>query len=170
MSECIEFTLPFGYVLDDKTYRNGKMHLATTGDELEIQDADEVGLNTRYRDMLLLTKVIDELDGIKPVTLDVIKDLFEPDFIYLQLLYRQLNGEVGSSITTRCPSLITMSRARRCCCAATSTCPRTKRPVPSRMTTASGPHCPPSATCWTRAAPSSPAPIWASLPPLLIPM
>ena len=35
MSECIEFTLPFGYVLDDKTYRNGKMHLATTGDELE---------------------------------------------------------------------------------------------------------------------------------------
>ena len=47
MSECIEFTLPFGYVLDDKTYRNGKMHLATTGDELEIQDADEVGLNTR---------------------------------------------------------------------------------------------------------------------------
>ena len=100
MSECIEFTLPFGYVLDDKTYRNGKMHLATTGDELEIQDADEVGLNTRYRDMLLLTKVIDELDGIKPVTLDVIKDLFEPDFIYLQLLYRQLNGEIGSSITT----------------------------------------------------------------------
>lgn len=112
MSECIEFTLPFGYVLDDKTYRNGKMHLATTGDELEIQDADEVGLNTRYRDMLLLTKVIDELDGIKPVTLDVIKDLFEPDFIYLQLLYRQLNGEVGSSIITRCPSCSALSEVK----------------------------------------------------------
>ena len=109
MSESIEFTLPFGYVHDENTYRNGKMHLATTGDELEIQDADEAGMNTRYRDMLLLTKVIDELDGIKPVTLDVIKDLFEPDFIYLQLLYRQLNGEIGTSIKTRCPSCGTLS-------------------------------------------------------------
>lgn len=104
MAEPISFTLPFGYEKDGKTYREGKMHLATTGDELEIQDADEAGMNTRYRDILLMTKVIDELDGIKPVTLEVIKDLYEPDFIYLQLLYRQLNGENSSSITTRCPS------------------------------------------------------------------
>lgn len=103
MSDSIKFTLPFGYEENDKTYRNGIMHLATTGDELEIQDADEAGMNTRYRDMLLMTKVIDELDGLKPVTLDIIKNLYEPDFIYLQLLYRQLNGEMGSSITTRCP-------------------------------------------------------------------
>lgn len=104
MAESISFTLPFGYEKDGKTYRNGKIHLATTGDELQIQDADEVGMNTRYRDILLMTKVIDELDGLKPVTEDIIKDLYEPDFIYLQLLYRQLNGENGSSITTRCPS------------------------------------------------------------------
>ena len=80
------------------------MHRATTGDELEIQDADEAGMNTRYRDILLMTKVIDELDGLKPVTVEIIRDLYEPDFIYLQLLYRQLNGETGSLITTRCPS------------------------------------------------------------------
>ena len=92
MAESISFTLPFGYEKDGKTYRNGKIHLATTGDELEIQDADEVGMNTRYRDILLMTKVIDELDGLKPITEDIIKDLYEPDFIYLQLLYRQLNG------------------------------------------------------------------------------
>lgn len=103
MAQTIEFTLPFGYQTEDKTYRKGKMHLATTGDELAIQDTDEAGMNTRYRDMLLMTKVIDELDGIKPVTLDVIKELYEPDFIYLQLLYRQLNGESGTSITTNCP-------------------------------------------------------------------
>ena len=104
MAESISFTLPFGYEKDGKTYRNGKIHLATTGDELEIQDADEVGMNTRYRDILLMTKVIDELDGLKPITEDIIKDLYEPDFIYLQLLYRQLNGENGSSIITHCPS------------------------------------------------------------------
>ncbi len=103
MAQTIEFTLPFGYQTDDKTYRKGKMHLATTGDELAIQDTDEAGMNTRYRDMLLMTKVIDELDGIKPVTLDIIKELYEPDFIYLQLLYRQLNGESGTAITTKCP-------------------------------------------------------------------
>jgi hypothetical protein len=73
---------------------------------------EEVGMNTRYRDILLLTKVIDELDGIQPVTLEIIKDLYEPDFIYLQLLYRQLNGEHGSSITTRCPSCGAMSEVR----------------------------------------------------------
>lgn len=104
MAESINFTLPFGYEKDGKTYRNGKIRLATTGDELQIQDTDEVGMNTRYRDILLMTKVIDELDGLKPVTEDIIKDLYEPDFIYLQLLYRQLNGENGSSITTRCPN------------------------------------------------------------------
>lgn len=103
MAEYIEFTLPFGYETEEKTFRHGKMHLATTGDELAIQEADEVGLNTRYRDMLLLTRVIDELDGIKPVTLEVIRNLYEPDFIYLQLLYRQLNGDSGAVITTRCP-------------------------------------------------------------------
>lgn len=112
MAETISFTLPFGYETEGKTYREGKMHLATTGDELEIQDTDEAGMNTRYRDMLLMTKVIDELDGIKPVTLEVIKNLYEPDFIYLQLLYRQLNGENGSSITTRCPSCGAISEVK----------------------------------------------------------
>lgn len=103
MADTIDFTLPFGYETEEKTYRNGKMHLATTGDELEIQETDEVGMNTRYRDILLLTKVIDELDGIKPVTIDIIKNLYESDFIYLQLLYKQLNGELGSSIKAQCP-------------------------------------------------------------------
>lgn len=112
MEDSIEFVLPFGYEVDDKTYRKGRMHLATTGDELAIQDADDVSMNPRYRDMLLLTRVIDELDGIQPVTLEIIKELYEPDFIYLQLLYRQLNGERGSSLTTRCPSCGAMTEVK----------------------------------------------------------
>ena len=112
MEDSIEFVLPFGYEVDDKTYRKGRMHLATTGDELAIQDADDVSMNTRYRDMLLLTRVIDELDGIQPVTLEIIKELYEPDFIYLQLLYRQLNGERGFSLTTRCPSCGAMTEVK----------------------------------------------------------
>lgn len=112
MEDSIEFVLPFGYEVDGKTYRKGRMHLATTGDELAIQDEEDVSINVRYQDILLLSRVIDELDGIQPVTVDIIKELYEPDFIYLQLLYRQLNGEHGSSVTARCPSCDAMTEVK----------------------------------------------------------
>ncbi|MCM1235946.1 MAG: phage tail assembly protein [Ruminococcus flavefaciens] len=103
MENAVSFTLPFGYEKDGKTHRTGTMHLATTGDELSIQDEDGTGMNTRYRDILLMTKVIDSIGDIQPVTVDVIRELYEPDFIYLQLLYRQLNGEAGTTLKTKCP-------------------------------------------------------------------
>lgn len=103
MKNAVSFTLPFGYEKDGKVHRTGTMRLATTGDELSIQDEDEAGMNTRYRDILLMTKVIDSIGDIHPVTLDVIRELYEPDFIYLQLLYRQLNGETGAALKTKCP-------------------------------------------------------------------
>lgn len=103
MKNAVTFTLPLGYEKDGKTHRTGTMRLATTGDELSIQDEDEAGMNTRYRDILLMTKVIDSIGDIRPVTVDVIRELYESDFIYLQLLYRQLNGEAGSTLRTACP-------------------------------------------------------------------
>lgn len=103
MSESVDFFLPFGLVADGKVYRKGTMHLATTLDELDIQTTDEVGMNSRYRDIMLLSKVIDELEGLHPVTVEMIEDLFEADFLYLQLLYKELNGETDSRIKTRCP-------------------------------------------------------------------
>lgn len=104
MKNSVDFTLPLGYEKDGKTHRTGTMRLATTGDELSIQDEDETGMNTRYRDILLMTKVIDAIGDIRPVTVDVIRDLYESDFIYLQLLYRQLNGEADPALKTTCPS------------------------------------------------------------------
>lgn len=103
MSERTDFYLPFGLLLDGKLYRKGSMRLATTLDELDIQGTDEVGMNGRYRDILLLARVIEELDGLKPVTAEMIEELFEADFLYLQLLYKELNGEAETSITTTCP-------------------------------------------------------------------
>jgi hypothetical protein len=102
MSDSVSFNLPFGLEKDGKTYRTGRMHLATTGDELNIQAAEETGMNSRYRDILLLAAVIDDLDGFKPDRTDI-EGLFEADFLYLQMLYRQLNGAEGSSIETQCP-------------------------------------------------------------------
>ncbi len=104
MKNYFEFTLPFGFEKDGQTYRNGKMRLATTKDELEIQETDEVGMNSRYRDIMFLSKVIVEIDGLKPISTDIIRNLYEADFIYLQLLYRQINNDVGSKIISKCPN------------------------------------------------------------------
>lgn len=103
MKNAVTFTLPLGYEKDGKIHRTGTMRLATTGDELSIQDEDKAGMNTRYRDILLMTKVIDSIGEIQPVTVDVIRELYESDFIYLQLLYRQLNGEADTALKTACP-------------------------------------------------------------------
>jgi hypothetical protein len=99
----VEFYLPLGLQKDDKVHRKGKMRLATTLDELEIQNNEDVGFNSRYRDMLLLSKVIEELDGLKPVTTEMIENMFEADFLYLQLLYKEIHGEMSSHMSTVCP-------------------------------------------------------------------
>jgi hypothetical protein len=103
MSDSVSFYLPFGLEKDGKTYRRGSMHLATTGDELHIQAAEETGMNSRYRDILLLAAVIDDLDGLKPDRTDI-ENMFEADFLYLQMLYRQLNGAEGSTTESTCPN------------------------------------------------------------------
>ncbi len=103
MSDKIEFYLPLGLMKDGKAYRKGKMHLATASDELEIQNYEEVGVNTRYRDIILLSKVIDEIEDIKPITPEMVEDLFEADFLYLQLLYKEINGETDSHTYAKCP-------------------------------------------------------------------
>jgi hypothetical protein len=100
----IEFYLPLGLVKDEKIYRRGRMRLATTLDELEIQEDENTGFNTRYRDILLLSKVIEELDGLSPITTDIIENLFEVDFLYLQILFKQIHGGMSSRIFVQCPS------------------------------------------------------------------
>jgi hypothetical protein len=102
--ESFGFFLPLGLSLDGKVYRRGKMHPATTGDELEIQAAGENDFNTRYRDIFLLARVIDELDGLSPVTPAMIEELYEADFLYLQLLYKEANGETDEGALAACPA------------------------------------------------------------------
>ena len=103
MNKNIEFFLPLGLIQDGKICRKGHMHLATTQDELDIQDEDDVGINTRFRDALLLEIVIDDLEGVSVITSDVIENLFEADYLYLQLLYKEINGETDTRIMSKCP-------------------------------------------------------------------
>jgi len=97
------FYLPLGLLWEGKIYRKGRIRLATTLDELEIQGTDDVGINPRYRDIMLLARVIEELDTLKPVTVEMIENLYEADFLYLQLLYKELSGDVDTRVTSVCP-------------------------------------------------------------------
>ncbi len=103
MQDSYNFFLPLGAEINGKLCRNGKMHLATALDELEIQNHDDVAMNTRYRDILLLSKVIDNLEEISPVTPEILEELFETDFLYLQLLYQNINGDMEMRFSTECP-------------------------------------------------------------------
>jgi hypothetical protein len=97
------FYLPLGLLWEVKIYRKGYIRPATTLDELEIQGTDDVGMNTRYRDIMLLARVIEDFDTLKPVTADMIESLYEADFLYLQLLYKELSGDADTRITSICP-------------------------------------------------------------------
>jgi len=98
-----DFFLPLGLTWEGKIYRKGHIRLATTLDELEIQGTDDVAMNTRYRDIMLLARVIEDFDTLKPVTVDMIENLYEADFLYLQLLYKDISGEADRRITSVCP-------------------------------------------------------------------
>ena len=97
-----EFCLPLGLSHGGKTYRRGKMRFVTTGDELEIQSAEETGFAPRYRDILLLARVIENMDGLGPMSPELIEELYEADFLYLQLLYREING--NGTASALCPN------------------------------------------------------------------
>jgi hypothetical protein len=102
-NEGVVFYLPLGLSWEGKIYRKGHIRPATTLDELDIQESDDVGMNTRYRDIMLLAKVIEDFDTLKPVTVDMIEALFEADFLYLQLLYQDLSAGTDNRITSICP-------------------------------------------------------------------
>jgi hypothetical protein len=99
----VVFYLPLGLSWEGKVYRKGHIRLATTLDELEIQGTDDVGINTRYRDIMLLARVIEDFDTLKPVTAEMIENLYEADFLYLQLLYKELSGDADTHVTSVCP-------------------------------------------------------------------
>lgn len=102
MSNTITFYLPLGLNIDGKLHKRGKMHLTTTADELEVQAAEEVAMNSRYRDILLLASVIDEIGDVTSITKETIMHLYEADFLYLQILYKHVNGD-NTLISTKCP-------------------------------------------------------------------
>src|SRR4051794_13765011 len=98
------FTLPIGYVDEDGLlHRTGTMRLATAADEILPLKEARVQANPAYLIVILLSRVITELDGVDHINPKVVEGLYAADLAHLQELYNQINRTGRASIPAACP-------------------------------------------------------------------
>lgn len=98
------FTLPIGYQDEDGTlHREGTMRLATAADEILPLKDPRVQTNQAYLIIILMSRVLTELQGVPHINPKVIEDLYAADLNYLQELYNRINRNGKASIATACP-------------------------------------------------------------------
>ncbi len=104
MDTVFEFTLPKGYM--DGTgelHRRGKMRLATAGDEISATHDPRVLSNPSYLTIVVLSRVITELEGVEAVTATLVEKLFTADLAYLQDMYQRINDIEPPTMQVVCP-------------------------------------------------------------------
>jgi len=98
------FTLPKGYVDESGTlHKEGVMRLATAADEILPLKDSRVQQNPAYLSLILLSRVVVSLGGLKMVTPKVIEDLYTADFSYLQEMYNRVNEYGANVFKAQCP-------------------------------------------------------------------
>ena len=104
METVYDFTLPRGY-LDSagEVRRRGKMRLATAGDEISATRDPRVLSNPSYLTIVVLGKVVTELEGVEMVTANLIEKLFTADLAFLQDMYQRINDIEPPMMETVCP-------------------------------------------------------------------
>lgn len=99
-----EFTLPRGYVDGEgNVHRRGIMRLATAMDEITAAKDPRSRTNPEYMPVMLLSRVIQRLEGVEPVTPEIIEGLFTADFSFLQNMYETINSMEDPVIHVQCP-------------------------------------------------------------------
>jgi len=107
-----KFNLPLGLINEDgETFKTGTMRAATAMDEIEVQGGDKNHINQKYRDLEMISKTIVSIDGLGKVTPGQLEELFEVDFIYLQMFFNELNGD-GESMPVTCPKCNTSKKVK----------------------------------------------------------
>ena len=87
-----DFTLPKGYVdSNGEVHRQGKMRLATAGDEISATRDPRVLSNPSYLTIAILGKVVTELEGMPMVSANIIERMFTADLAFLQDMYQRIN-------------------------------------------------------------------------------
>ena len=104
METVYEFTLPKGY-MDSKgqLHRQGKMRLATAGDEISSTKDPRVLSNPSYLTIVVLGKVVTELEGVEMVSASIIEGLFTADLAFLQDMYQRINDIEPPMMEVVCP-------------------------------------------------------------------
>ena len=104
MQTVYEFTLPKGYVDGNgDVHRRGKMRLATAGDEIGATRDPRVLSNPSFLTIVILSRVITELEGVEMVTPTLIERLFTADLAFLQDMYQNINDVDIPKIQVVCP-------------------------------------------------------------------
>jgi hypothetical protein len=97
-----EFVLPCGLVAEDGTlHRAGTMRRATAADEILPLKDPRVVKNPAYLIVILLSRVVTELEGISSLTPKTIETLFATDLAYLQRRYNEINAPGAQEVV--CP-------------------------------------------------------------------
>ncbi|MBQ7680328.1 MAG: phage tail assembly protein [Butyrivibrio sp.] len=104
METVYEFTLPKGYMDGaGELHRRGKMRLATAGDEISATHDPRVLSNPSYLTIVVLSRVITELEGVEAITATLIERLFTADLAFLQDMYQRINDIEPPVMRAVCP-------------------------------------------------------------------
>ncbi|MDR0853274.1 MAG: phage tail assembly protein [Clostridiales Family XIII bacterium] len=104
MQTVFEFELPKGIVGEDgEVHKHGKMRLATAGDEIGAMRDPRVISNPSYLSIVVLSRVVTEIEGIQAVLPAHIEHLFTADLAFLQDMYQRINNIEPPTMTAVCP-------------------------------------------------------------------
>jgi len=104
LTTVFEFELPKGYVDSaGEVHRRGKMRLATAGDEINATRDPRVLSNPSYLSVVILSKVITEIQGMDAIVPNIIERFFTADLAFLQDMYQRINNIEPPSMTVVCP-------------------------------------------------------------------
>lgn len=104
METVYDFILPKGY-LDSagELHKRGKMRLATAGDEISATRDPRVLQNPSYLTIVILSKVVTEIEGVDSISATLIERLFTADLAFLQDMYQRINDIEPPTLTAVCP-------------------------------------------------------------------
>ena len=104
MTTVYEFELPKGYVdSNGEVHKRGKMRLATAGDEISATLDPRVLSNPSYLTIVVLSKVIVELEGMETIVPNIVERFFTADLAFLQDMYQRINDVEPPTMTAVCP-------------------------------------------------------------------
>ena len=98
----VELQSGYGDSIGD-VHKRGKMRLATAGDEIAATRDPRVLSKPSFLTIVILSKVITELEGMDAIVPNIIERFFTADLAFLQDMYQRINSIEPPTMTVVCP-------------------------------------------------------------------